>query len=196
MIKRFVEILISIVSLIFLSPFLLIISLLIVLDSKGGAFFIQERVGKNNSDFNLIKFRTMFVKSDNQSLITVGEADGRITRIGKWLRDYKIDELPQLINILKGEMSFVGPRPEVRKYVNLYDNNQLQVLNVSPGLTDYASLKYVNESEILAKFPDPMKAYVEQIMPAKLELNLQYIREQGFFTDLKIILNTIGKILK
>jgi len=138
----------------------------------------------------------MFVKSDNQSLITVGEADGRITRIGKWLRDYKIDELPQLINILKGEMSFVGPRPEVRKYVNLYDNNQLQVLNVSPGLTDYASLKYVNESEILAKFPDPMKAYVEQIMPAKLELNLQYIREQGFFTDLKIILNTIGKILK
>ena len=138
----------------------------------------------------------MFVGSDKKSLITIGIADSRITRIGKWLRSYKIDELPQLFNILKGEMSFVGPRPEVRKYVKLYNDKQLQVLIVKPGLTDYASIEYVNENEILVKYSDPEKAYVEQIMPAKLELNLRYIREQGFFTDLKIIFKTIIKLLK
>ena len=138
----------------------------------------------------------MFVESDKKSLITIGITDNRITRIGKWLRSYKIDEFPQLFNILKGEMSFVGPRPEVRKYVKLYDERQLQVLNVKPGLTDYASLEYVNENEIMAKLSNPETAYVEQIMPAKLELNLQYIREQGFFTNLKIVFKTIRKILK
>ena len=136
----------------------------------------------------------MVVESDKKSLITIGIADSRITRIGKWLRSYKIDEFPQLFNILKGEMSFVGPRPEVRKYVKLYDERQLQVLNVKPGLTDYASLEYLNENEIMAKFSNPEKAYVEQIMPAKLKLNLQYIREQGFFTDIKIVFKTIRKI--
>ena len=194
MIKRLFEILFSVISLIILSPFLLIISLLIIFDSKGGVFFIQERVGKNNTDFNLIKFRTMVVESDKKSLITIGITDSRITRIGKWLRSYKIDEFPQLFNILKGEMSFVGPRPEVRKYVKLYNDKQLQVLNVKPGLTDYASLEYLNENEIMAKFSNPEKAYVEQIMPAKLKLNLQYIREQGFFTDIKIVFKTIRKI--
>ena len=138
----------------------------------------------------------MFVESDKKSLITIGITDNRITRIGKWLRSYKIDEFPQLFNILKGEMNFVGPRPEVRKYVKLYDERQLQVLNVKPGLTDYASLEYVNENEIMAKLSNPETAYVEQIMPAKLELNLQYIREQGFFTNLKIVFKTIRKILK
>ncbi|MCD4665429.1 MAG: sugar transferase [Bacteroidales bacterium] len=192
--KRLFEILFSVISLIILSPFLLIISLLIIFDSKGGVFFIQERVGKNNTDFNLIKFRTMVVESDKKSLITIGITDSRITRIGKWLRSYKIDEFPQLFNILKGEMSFVGPRPEVRKYVKLYNDKQLQVLNVKPGLTDYASLEYLNENEIMAKFSNPEKAYVEQIMPAKLKLNLQYIREQGFFTDIKIVFKTIRKI--
>ncbi len=133
----------------------------------------------------------MFVKSDRQGLLTVGEKDNRITGIGKGLRKHKIDELPQLINILKGEMSFVGPRPEVRKYVELYDDRQKQVLSVKSGLTDYASLEYVNENKILAGFSDPEKAYVEQIMPAKLELNLQYIKEQGLLADLKIIIKTL-----
>ncbi len=192
MIKRFLEILFSLLSLIILSPLFLIIAFLIKIDSKGGAFYIQKRVGKNNKDFNLIKFRTMFVKSDRQGLLTVGERDNRITGTGKWLRKYKIDELPQLINILKGEMSFVGPRPEVRKYVELYDDRQKQVLSVKPGLSDYASLEYVNENKILAGFSDPGKAYIEQIMPAKLELNLQYIKEQGLLADLKIIFKTLG----
>ncbi|MBC8487587.1 MAG: sugar transferase [Bacteroidetes bacterium] len=191
MIKRFLEILFSLLSLIILSPLFLIIAFLIKIDSKGGAFYIQKRVGKNNKDFNLIKFRTMFVKSDRQGLLTVGEKDNRITGIGKGLRKHKIDELPQLINILKGEMSFVGPRPEVRKYVELYDDRQKQVLSVKSGLTDYASLEYVNENKILAGFSDPEKAYVEQIMPAKLELNLQYIKEQGLLADLKIIIKTL-----
>jgi len=192
MIKRFLEILFSLLSLTLLSPLFLIIAFLIKIDSKGGAFYIQKRVGKNNKDFNLIKFRTMFVKSDRQGLLTVGEKDNRITGMGKWLRKYKIDELPQLINILKGEMSFVGPRPEVRKYVELYDDHQKQVLSVKPGLTDYASLEYVNENKILAGFSDPEKAYIEQIMPAKLELNLQYIKEHGLLADIKIIIKTLG----
>ena len=192
MVKRLFDILFSLLSLIILSPLFLIIAFLIKIDSKGGAFYIQKRVGKNNKDFNLIKFRTMFVKSDRQGLLTVGERDNRITGIGKWIRKYKIDELPQLINILKGEMSFVGPRPEVRKYVELYDDRQKQVLSVKPGLTDYASLEYVNENKILAGFSDPEKAYIEQIMPAKLELNLQYIKEQGLLADLNIIIKTLN----
>ncbi|MCD4791146.1 MAG: sugar transferase [Bacteroidales bacterium] len=192
MVKRLFDILFSLLSLIILSPLFLIIAFLIKIDSKGGAFYIQKRVGKNNKDFNLIKFRTMFVKSDRQGLLTVGERDNRITGIGKCIRKYKIDELPQLINILKGEMSFVGPRPEVRKYVELYDDRQKQVLSVKPGLTDYASLEYVNENKILAGFSDPEKAYIEQIMPAKLELNLQYIKEQGILADFKIIIKTLG----
>ena len=192
MVKRLFDILFSVLSLIILSPLFLIIAFLIKIDSKGGAFYIQKRVGKNNKDFNLIKFRTMFVKSDRQGLLTVGERDNRITGIGKCIRKYKIDELPQLINILKGEMSFVGPRPEVRKYVELYDDRQKQVLSVKPGLTDYASLEYVNENKILAGFSDPEKAYIEQIMPAKLKLNLQYIKEQGILADLNIIIKTLN----
>lgn len=195
MIKRFLEILFSLLSLIILSPLFLIIAFLIKIDSKGSIFYIQKRVGKNNKDFNLVKFRTMFVKSDRQGLLTVGERDNRITGTGRWIRKYKIDELPQLINILKGEMSFVGPRPEVRKYVELYDDRQKQVLSVKPGLTDYASVEYVNENKILAGFSNPGKAYIEQIMPAKLELNLQYIKEQGLLADLKIIMKTLGSLV-
>jgi len=194
MIKRLFDILFSLIGLIFLSPFFLIISLIIVFGSKGGVFYFQKRVGKNNRDFRLIKFRTMFSKSENQGLLTIGDKDSRITKAGIWLRKYKIDELPQLLNILKGEMSFVGPRPEVRKYVDLYNERQKTVLDVKPGLSDYASLEYINESEILSGFSDPEKAYVEKIMPAKLELNLKYIREQGLITDTKILYKTLASV--
>ena len=194
MIKRFFDILFSFLSLTFLLPVFVIISLLIVLNSKGGVFYSQLRVGKNQKDFKLVKFRTMFTGSEKKGLLTVGKSDSRITSTGKWLRKSKLDELPQLLNILKGEMSFVGPRPEVRRYVDLYDKKQRQVLSVRPGLTDYASIEYVNENEILAKYTDPEKAYIETIMPAKLKLNMKYIREKNLLVDLKIIFRTIGKI--
>ncbi|MCD4683255.1 MAG: sugar transferase [Bacteroidales bacterium] len=194
MVKRLFDLLFSVLGLIILSPLFIILSIIIVVDSKGGVFYFQQRVGKNNTDFGLIKFRTMVEKSDKAGLLTIGEEDNRITKAGKWLRKYKLDELPQLYNILKDEMSFVGPRPEVRKYVDLYNYGQLKVLSVKPGLTDYASMKYINESEILATFGDPEKVYIEKIMPEKLVLNLQYIKEKGFFTDIKILYKTILKV--
>jgi len=191
---RIFDIIFSITGLIILFPVFLIISFFILVNSKGGVFFLQTRVGKNNRDFRLIKFRTMFVNSENKGLLTIGNTDRRITKTGKWLRKYKLDELPQLVNILKGEMSFVGPRPEVRKYVDLYNETQMKVLSVKPGLTDYASLEYINENEILQQYDDPEKAYIDKIMPEKLELNLKYINEKGFFTDLGIMVRTIRKI--
>lgn len=194
MLKRVFDIIFSISGLIILFPLFLFISLLILIDSKGGIFFFQTRVGKNNKDFRMIKFRTMFNNSENKGLLTVGNSDIRITQPGKRLRKYKVDEFPQLINILKGEMSFVGPRPEVRKYVDLYNYGQMKVLSVKPGLTDYASLEYFNENEILESYDNPEKVYIEQIMPEKLALNINYINEKGLFTDLKIMLKTIGKI--
>ena len=194
MLKRLFDILISFLSLIFLVPVFVIIALLIVFDSKGGIFYSQLRVGKNQKDFKLLKFRTMYGGSEKKGLLTVGESDDRITSTGKWLRKFKLDELPQLLNILKGQMSFVGPRPEVRKYVDLYNEQQKQVLSVRPGLTDYASIEYSNENEILAKYADPEKAYIDIIMPDKLNLNLKYIKEKSLFVDLKIIFMTIGKV--
>jgi len=194
MAKRVFDILFSLFALIVLSPLFVVISILIILDSKGSIFFIQKRVGKDGKDFTLIKFRTMLKESEAKGLLTVGEKDKRITRIGGRLRKYKMDELPQLINIVKGEMSFVGPRPEVRKYVEFYSPAQLEVLSVKPGLTDYASLEYINESELLKSFADPEKAYIDKVMPDKLALNLQYINEQGFLNDLEIIWKTIRQI--
>ena len=137
----------------------------------------------------------MFSGSEKKGLLTVGESDSRITSTGKWLRKFKLDELPQLLNILKGEMSFVGPRPEVRKYVDMYNERQKLVLSVKPGLTDYASIEYANENETLAKYPNAEKAYIEIIMPAKLKLNMKYIEEKNLWVDLKIIFRTIGKVL-
>jgi len=195
MTKRLFDLLFSTLGLVLLSPIFLFVSLIILADSRGGIFYMQPRVGKLNKDFYVLKFRTMISGADNRGLLTIGNNDSRITRSGKWLRKYKLDELPQLINILKGEMSFVGPRPEVRKYVELYSPEQTNVLSVRPGLTDYASLEYFNENEILSTFSDPEKAYVEIIMPHKLLLNLKYIREQGTITDLKIIFKTFRKIV-
>ncbi|MBI5541107.1 MAG: sugar transferase [Bacteroidia bacterium] len=194
MLKRFTDIFLSLLAILVLLPIMFVISLIINFESRGGFFYFQKRVGKNSRDFKLMKFRTMFVGSDKKGLITVGTNDKRITGFGKFLRKFKLDELPQLFNILLGDMSIVGPRPEVRKYVNLYNKEQLHVLSVRPGLTDYASIEYIEENKILAESDDAEKMYVEKIMPHKLELNLKYINNQSFFTDFKIIFKTAFKI--
>lgn len=196
MLKRFFDIVFSLTGLIILLIPFLIIGLLISIDSRGGVFYKQTRVGKNGVDFKLLKFRSMRTDADKSGLLTVGGRDSRITKIGYVLRKYKIDELPQLINVLAGSMSLVGPRPEVRRYVDLYDTDQLKVLSVKPGITDYASIEYSNENELLGKAEDPEKVYIDEIMPAKLLLNMKYIQEKSLGTDLKIIFKTIGKILK
>ena len=196
MLKRGFDIFFSFLGILFLLPLFLVLSFLIGISSPGGVFYRQKRVGKNGKDFFLIKFRTMKTGSDQKGLLTVGGKDSRITGIGYYLRKYKLDELPQLINVLFGEMSLVGPRPEVRKYVNLYDEQQLQVLVLKPGITDYASIQYIDENEILGNSHNPEKTYVEQIMPEKLRLNLKYLKTQSLITDVKIIFLTLAKIMR
>ena len=193
--KRLFDIITSLIVLSVGLPFGILIALVIVIDSKGKIFYKQSRVGRHNVDFPLYKFRTMYSESDRGSLITIGENDTRITKTGLFLRKYKIDEFPQFFNILKGEMSIVGPRPEVRKYVDLYTPEQMKVLSVRPGLTDYASIRYVNENALLAASEDPEQTYIHEIMPDKLALNLKYIEEQSLWVDLKIILKTFAAIV-
>lgn len=195
MIKRLFDIFFSFFGLLFLSPLFLILSLFIVLDSRGSAFYRQRRVGKGNVDFSLLKFRTMELGADKKGLLTLGLSDSRVTKIGRFLRKYKMDELPQLFNILKGEMSFVGPRPDVRKYVDLYSPEQLKVLEVKPGLTDYASIEYIDESDLLARSNNPEKTYIEVVMSDKIKLNFKYIQEQNLQTDILILFKTIFKIV-
>jgi lipopolysaccharide/colanic/teichoic acid biosynthesis glycosyltransferase len=192
--KRLFDIVMSLIGLIILLPFFVLISIWILLDSRGGIFYRQVRVGKNGIDFRLWKFRSMRPDSDQKGLLTVGGRDPRITRSGYFIRKYKLDELPQLINVLTGDMSFVGPRPEVRKYVDLYNAEQRKVLDVRPGITDLASLEYFEENELLAKSSDPEKTYIEEIMPAKLKLNLQYIGKANLGTDIGMIFRTVGRI--
>ncbi len=194
MLKRVVDIFFSLLGIIFLSPFFIFISFFIFTTSKGGIFFIQLRVGKNNKDFKLFKFRTMFLNSDSKGLLTIGGKDKRITKVGYYLRKNKLDELPQLLNVLNGSMSLVGPRPEVRKYVNLYNSEQKSILDVKPGITDFASIMFYNENEILINSVDPEQTYINEIMPIKLELNKQYINQMSFMTDLKIIFKTFIKL--
>ena len=196
MIKRCFDIVFSFLGIFFLSPVFILIAIAVAIDSRGGVFYKQRRVGKDNVDFFIFKYRTMFTDSDKKGLLTVGNRDSRITRVGYFLRKFKLDELPQLFNVLEGDMSFVGPRPEVRKYVDMYNAEQKKVLTVKPGITDYASIEYSNENEILAKSSNPEQSYTIEVMPHKLRLNLKYINEQGLFTDLKIIFKTIGKILR
>jgi len=193
MVKRTFDIFASSIGLIILSPLFLLISISIKLESKGRIFYLQKRVGLNGREFYLIKFRSMYENSDKKGLLTIGN-DNRITKVGRFIRRYKLDELPQLINVLKGDMSLVGPRPEVPQYVKLYNEEQKKVLLVRPGITDYASLKYYNESKLLANTKSLEQTYIEEIMPQKLSLNLKYINNQNFFVDLKIILLTIKKI--
>lgn len=193
---RFFDILFSFIGLIILSPIFVIIWLIIVLTSRGGGFYTQIRVGKNGKDFALYKFRSMRKNADKGSLITVGGRDPRITKIGYFIRKFKIDELPQLFNVLKGDMSLVGPRPEVRKYVDLYTDEQKKVLSIRPGITDYASIEYVDENEILGKSDNPDEVYVSQIMPDKIKLNMKYIENKSVKEYFKIIFLTVFKIFR
>ena len=195
MLKRIFDITLSLFGLIILLPFMLIIAILIKIDSKGSVFFKQIRVTKNGKEFKIFKYRTMRVGSDKYSQITVGK-DGRITKLGSFLRKYKLDEIPQLINVLIGDMSLVGPRPEVPKYVALYTDEQKEILKVRAGITDYASIEFSDENDLLALEEEPEKAYIEKIMPKKIELNKKYLSETSVLTDIKIILLTIKKILK
>ena len=194
MLKRLFDIFVSFTGLLLLLPLFFIIGLVVRLGSPGSVFYRQQRVGKKGQLFRIFKFRTMQPNSDSKGLLTVGGRDPRITRSGYFLRKYKLDELPQLLNVLIGDMSFVGPRPEVKKYVDLYTPQELQVLNVRPGITDYASLEYFSENELLAISDDPETTYIQEIMPAKLKLNARYIEEAGLLTDVKIMGRTILKI--
>jgi lipopolysaccharide/colanic/teichoic acid biosynthesis glycosyltransferase len=196
MAKRIFDIVCSLLGLIILSPLLILLALLIVIESKGPAIFRQQRVGKGNRDFILYKFRSMYVDAEKRGQLTIGMRDPRITRMGVVLRRYKLDELPQLFNVLNGSMSFVGPRPEVRRYVSLYNPEQMEVLEVRPGITDYASIKYFKENEILGNSTNPEYDYIHQIMPEKLKLNRQYIQNQSFITDIGLILSTVIKIFR
>ncbi|MBN4071369.1 sugar transferase [Crocinitomix catalasitica] len=192
--KRIFDVISSLVVLQILLPFLLVFALIILIGSKGGVLYSQERVGKNGKIFHLLKFRSMKVNADKEGQLTVGD-DHRVTNFGKFLRASKMDEIPQLLNIIVGQMSVVGPRPEVQKYVHLYNAEQLKVLSVKPGLTDLASVEYMNEQEQLGQAVNPEEHYVNVIMPKKLELNLDYIEKRNFLFDLRLIFKTIGKIL-
>lgn len=196
MAKRIFDIVVATAGLLILLPFLVLIALAIALDSKGPILFLQQRIGKGGEPFFLFKFRTMHVGSDKGTAITVGNRDPRITRVGYYLRKSKMDELPQLYNVLKGEMSFVGPRPEVKKFVDLYTPEQRRVLDVAPGMTDYASILFRNENELLAGKRDPVTFYVDQIMPQKLQLNLEYIDSNNLWVDIKILFKTLVVIFR
>ena len=194
-IKRLFDILASGIGIIILSPVLLIIALRIKTGSDGPVFFKQVRVGKDGKEFEILKFRTMVVDAEKMGRqITVG-ADNRITKVGGFLRKYKLDELPQLFNVFKGDMSLVGPRPEVPRYVKLYTEEQRKVLSVKPGITDLASIRYRDENELLGKAENPDEFYINTIMPDKLALNMEYIKKSNVFYDIYIIIETIIKCL-
>ena len=193
--KRIFDIVASGIGLILLSPLFVILAIWIKCDSIGPVFYKQVRVGRNNMDFQLFKFRSMRVGSDKKGLITVGGHDPRITRSGYYIRKYKLDEFPQLINVFKGDMSLVGPRPEVRKYVDMYTEEQMHVLDVRPGITDLASIRYRNENELLERVNDPDKYYVEVIMPDKLRINLEYVARHSFTFDIRLIFQTFRAIV-
>lgn len=193
---RFCDIVFSLLGLLLLSPLFLVVALWIVIDDPGPIFYRQQRVGKDNKDFGLLKFRSMRVGADKMSLITIGERDPRVTHAGYYIRRFKLDELPQLWNVLIGDMSMVGPRPEVRRYVDLYTPEQQRVLSVRPGITDYASIEYIDENRLLAQSSDPDKTYIEEIMPAKITLNMRYINHQTIGEYMNIIFYTITKIIR
>lgn len=193
--KRIFDIVASGIGLILLCPLFIILTIWIKCDSIGPVFYKQVRVGRNNMDFQLFKFRSMRVGSDKKGLITVGGHDPRITRSGYYIRKYKLDEFPQLINVFKGDMSLVGPRPEVRKYVDMYTEEQMHVLDVRPGITDLASIRYRNENELLERVNDPDKYYVEVIMPDKLRINLEYVARHSFTFDIRLIFQTFRAIV-
>ena len=194
--KRIFDIVASGFGLIVLSPLFLILAIWIKLDSKGPVFYRQVRVGRGNKDFRIFKFRSMSVGADKGSLVTIGGHDPRVTRSGYFIRKFKFDELPQLINVLVGDMSLVGPRPEVRHYVDYWTPEQMHVLDVRPGITDPASIKFRNENELMEKAEDPEKYYIEVIMQEKIKLYLEYVEKHNFFYDLGLIFKTFWVIAK
>jgi lipopolysaccharide/colanic/teichoic acid biosynthesis glycosyltransferase len=194
-VKRIFDITLSLILLSIFFPFGLLISAWILIESSGGIFYKQLRIGKKGVPFKMFKFRSMRQNSDKLGQLTVGMRDPRITRSGYFIRKYKLDEFPQFINVLKGDMSIVGPRPEVQEFVDLYTNEQRKILNVKPGITDYASLEYFKENELLGLSDDPRKTYVEEIMPAKIQLNMKYIQHPGLLNDIKIMWRTFLKIV-
>lgn len=194
--KRVFDFVASGCGLLVLSPIFLVLAVWVKLDSPGPVFYRQVRVGRGNKDFRLFKFRSMRIGSDKKGLITVGGRDPRVTRSGYYIRKYKLDELPQLINVFVGDMSLVGPRPEVRKYVDMYTPEQMHVLDVRPGITDLASICYRNENELLEKVDNPETYYIETILPDKLRINLDYVHHQSFWGDLGLIFKTFRAILK
>ena len=189
--KRLFDIVCSFFGLVFLSWLFVFVALWVGLSSRGGVFYRQRRVGRCNRDFTIYKFRSMRVNSDRQGLLTIGGRDGRITKAGVFIRKYKLDELPQLFNVLRGDMSFVGPRPEVRKYVELYTEDQKKVLTVRPGITSLSSIKYRNENEILSRSDNPEQYYIGVIMQDKLAIELDYLEQRSLLTDIKVIFQTI-----
>jgi len=194
--KRVFDILFALIVLICFLPIGILLSLWILLESRGGVFFLQNRVGKDGVSFQLLKFRSMHVNAEAQGRITVGSRDSRITKSGYYLRKYKLDEFPQFINVLKGEMSIVGPRPEVREYVDLYTESQRKILQVKPGITDLASLAYFHENELLAKSDNPQQTYIQEVMPEKIRLNEKYLANPSLSQDLVIICKTFAKIFR
>lgn len=193
---RILDVFFSIAGLVLLSPILFIISVIILIESKGGIFYLQERIGKNGIPFKLFKFRSMAAGSDSKGLLTVGMNDARITKSGQFIRKYKMDELPQLINVLNGKMSLVGPRPEVKFFVDLYTETQQKVLSVKPGMTDLASIEFSNENELLENQENPEEYYIREIMPKKIELNMLYIENPNLINYFKLILKTGLKIIR
>lgn len=194
MLKRSFDILFSLLLLLLLLPLLVLFTLVVALTSPGSAFFRQVRVGRGGKEFRLLKFRTMRTGSEAKGQLTIGGRDPRITGVGYFLRKTKLDELPQIWNVLVGDMSVVGPRPEVPKYVALYTAEQRAVLDVRPGITGMASIDYIDENEILARAADPERAYIQEVMPAKLALDLRYVREHSMVLDLRIIGATIRRV--
>lgn len=194
--KRLFDIFVSSITLLIFLPFGIIISLLIILESRGGAFYIQQRIGRYGKSFGLFKFRTMRKDADKAGKLTVGMRDQRITKIGYFLRKSKLDEFPQFLNVLIGQMSIVGPRPEVQEYVDHYTTEQKEILSVRPGITDYASLEYFNENRLLGQSDDPQRTYIEEIMPAKIKLNKKYLERPTVGHDIQIMWKTFLKIIR
>lgn len=193
--KRVFDIIVSSLILLFFLPVGLLISILIILESKGGVFYLQERVGLKGEPFYLYKFRTMRPDSDKAGKLTVGMRDPRITKVGYFIRKYKIDEFPQFLNVISGKMSIVGPRPEVQEYVDLYNDEQVKILSVKPGITDYASLEYFDESRLLGESGNPRETYIKEIMPSKIKLNQKYLENPTVFHDIQIMWKTFLKMI-
>lgn len=194
--KRLVDLLVSLPGLVFISPLLLLICIFIKLADRGPILFSHTRVGKNFKLFKIYKFRTMVINAEDLGPSVTGQRDARITGIGKWLRRFKLDELPQLLNVIKGNMSLVGPRPEMEKYVRLFKDDYHTILQIKPGITDWAALQYRHEEKILNKYENIEQGYIQEVLPLKIRLYKKYIKELSLNTDLKILFRTMGSMVQ